>query len=374
MTPYDELFAIANEMDAVQASAVLEAAEGQLSDLNKTAREAGRAFSGSWLGYHAYVYYRDLEPPPPGAHFSQEWGLTELSSTSLGSRGEWVEYDPVQLKNHLIEISGNPDLRNVEIAAQKAGEMFEEAKARIESILVSEEKTDAFLTRLQGELSNLHLLTERTILKKWSPSGRAIMSRETTAVGQGIWTPPHQALLAKVAVVRHSFNLCQKAAQISRKAGSHLERLARREKRDARIGTNVFIGHGRSPVWRELKDFVNDRLNLPWDEFNRVPVAGVTNQARLSEMLDAAAVALIIMTAEDETADGEVQARMNVIHEVGLFQGRLGFTKAIVLFEDGCQDFSNIQGLGQIRFPRGEIAACFENVRQLLEREGMLLD
>lgn len=89
-------------------------------------------------------------------------------------------------------------------------------------------------------------------------------------------------------------------------------------------------------------------------------------------MLDASAVALVIMTAEDESADGKIQARMNVIHEVGLFQGRLGFTKAIVLFEEGCEEFSNIQGLGQIRFPAGNIAACFEDIRRVLEREGVI--
>ena len=138
------------------------------------------------------------------------------------------------------------------------------------------------------------------------------------------------------------------------------------------VGTNVFIGHGRSSAWRILKDFVRDRLSLPFDEFNRVPVAGVTNIARLSEMLDSAAIAFLILTAEDETADGKYQARMNVIHEVGLFQGRLGFTRAIVLLEQGCEEFSNIQGLGQIRFPKGNIAAAFEEIRLVLEREGII--
>ena len=52
-----------------------------------------------------------------------------------------------------------------------------------------------------------------------------------------------------------------------------------------------------------------------------------------------------------------------VVHEVGLFQGRLGFDKAIVRLEDGCEEFSNIEGLGQIRFPTGNIAAKFEEVR-----------
>ena len=134
------------------------------------------------------------------------------------------------------------------------------------------------------------------------------------------------------------------------------------------MGTNVFIGHGRSADWRILKDFVKDRLRLPCDEFNRVPVAGMTNIARLAEMLDAAAIAFLIMTAEDDMADGSQQARMNVIHEVGLFQGRLGFSKAIVVLEDGCVEFSNIAGLGQIRYPKSNIRAAFEEIRQVLER------
>jgi predicted nucleotide-binding protein len=95
----------------------------------------------------------------------------------------------------------------------------------------------------------------------------------------------------------------------------------------------------------------------------------MTNIARLSEMLDSAAIAFLVLTAEDERSDGKVQARMNVIHEVGLFQGRLGFTRAIVLLEERCEEFSNIQGLGQIRFPSGNIAAAFEQVREVMERE-----
>lgn len=168
------------------------------------------------------------------------------------------------------------------------------------------------------------------------------------------------------------FSAGQQAADIVRQAASHVDRMVKKTRRDDRIGTNVFIGHGRSPLWRELKDFVEDRLRLPADEFNRVPVAGVTNIARLSEMLDAAAIGFVIMTAEDETNEGAMRARMNVIHEVGLFQGRLGFTRGIVMLEDGCEEFSNIQGLGQIRFPKGRISAAFEDVRQVLEREGIL--
>jgi predicted nucleotide-binding protein len=89
-------------------------------------------------------------------------------------------------------------------------------------------------------------------------------------------------------------------------------------------------------------------------------------------MLDTAAIALLVLTAEDERIDGAVVARQNVVHEAGLFQGRLGFERAIVLLEEGCEEFSNIAGLGQIRFPTGGIAAAFEEVRRVLEREGLI--
>jgi len=151
-----------------------------------------------------------------------------------------------------------------------------------------------------------------------------------------------------------------------------VEQDSRSVRRPAR-GANVVIGHGRSLVWRELKDFIEARLRLPVDEFNRVSVAGVPTIARLSEMLDGAAFAFLVMTGEDEQVDGKVRARENVIHEVGLFQCRLSFGRAIILLEEGCEEFSNIHGLGQIRFPKGNISAKFEDVRAVLEREGMLL-
>ncbi|MGO9957017.1 MAG: TIR domain-containing protein [Solirubrobacteraceae bacterium] len=138
------------------------------------------------------------------------------------------------------------------------------------------------------------------------------------------------------------------------------------------MGERVFIGHGGSGLWRELKDFVSDDLGLPWDEFNRVPVAGVTTTDRLAQMLDNAGIAFVLLTAEDETVDGRDLARQNVVHEAGLFQGRLGFKRSIVLLEDGCDEFSNIRGLTQIRFPAGNIKASFHDVRKVLEREGFL--
>lgn len=144
------------------------------------------------------------------------------------------------------------------------------------------------------------------------------------------------------------------------------------ERTGAVPGSRVFIGHGRAPVWRELKDFLSDRLSLPWEEFNRESTAGIATTERLTEMLKSAAFAFLIMTAEDEHADETLHARENVIHEVGLFQGKLGLRRAIILLEEGCSTFSNIHGLTYISFPRSRISAAFEDVRRVLERERLV--
>lgn len=138
------------------------------------------------------------------------------------------------------------------------------------------------------------------------------------------------------------------------------------------VGKRIFIGHGRSLLWCLVKDFISERLGLPCEEFNRTSVAGLTTVDRLSQMLNNACFAFMIMTAEDEHADATLHARENVIHEVGLFQGRLGPKRAIVLLESGCQEFSNIKGLSHIPFPSGQVSAAFEKMRQVLERERIL--
>ncbi len=136
--------------------------------------------------------------------------------------------------------------------------------------------------------------------------------------------------------------------------------------------TTIFIGHGHSPLWLELKYFLEERLGLSVDEYSRVSNAGRPTTHRLSEMLDSATAAFLLMTGEDETAEGKLRARENVVHEVGLFQGKLGFERAIILLEEGCEEFSNIIGLEQIRFDKDKIDAAFEQIRMVLERESII--
>jgi predicted nucleotide-binding protein len=86
-------------------------------------------------------------------------------------------------------------------------------------------------------------------------------------------------------------------------------------------------------------------------------------------MLNHASFAVLVHTAEDEQTDHSLRARENVVHETGLFQGRLGFTRAIVLREEGCEPFSNESGITEIRFTKGNIRETFGELVATLFRE-----
>ena len=342
-----------------------------LEDLKAAAEEVGKASSGSWLGYHANVYYRGLQTPPPGAHFSREWGMAP-SPFLPGSREDWLEYNSEDIVGEIHNLAGNPELEPARAFYLEAKKVFQRSQREVASILEVAQGTSnsEFLAELKQEAENLSFVTQGEIIQTWHP--RQTISRDRVASGQGHWIPPHFSVLSEVCAIQHTTGTLTRLAEVIRQVQAHLTRQGLHNKVGNPAGTRVFIGHGQSSVWRELKEFVEDRLGLVADEFNRVSPAGIPTTERLGEMLQSAGFAFLIMTAEDEQADGRLRARENVVHEVGLFQASLGFKKAIVLLEEGCQEFSNIIGLGQIRFPPGNIRAAFEDVRLVLEREGIL--
>lgn len=131
----------------------------------------------------------------------------------------------------------------------------------------------------------------------------------------------------------------------------------------------IFIGHGGSQQWRDLKDHLQDQHGYEIISYETGSRAGHAIRDIIVELLGKSSFAILVMTGEDDMADGTIRARQNVIHEIGLFQGRLGFTKAIVLKEDGTEEFSNIHGVHQIRYSRGNIKETFGDVLATLNKE-----
>ena len=131
---------------------------------------------------------------------------------------------------------------------------------------------------------------------------------------------------------------------------------------------SIFIGHGHDPSWRDLRDHLRDLHHFDVDHFERHSRVGYSTSHVLGEMLNRSNFAVLVMSAEDSVAGGGIRARQNVVHEAGLFQGRLGFSRAIVVLQEGVEEFSNIVGLTQLRY-ESLISEVFGDVVAAVRRE-----
>lgn len=131
----------------------------------------------------------------------------------------------------------------------------------------------------------------------------------------------------------------------------------------------IFIGHGHDPSWRDLKDHLADKHKYKVEAYEIGARAGHAVRDILQTMLRGSNFAILVMTGEDAMDNGKIHPRLNVVHEAGLFQGVLGFNRAIVLLEEGATEFSNICGIEQLRFEKGRIKETFGDLLAVINRE-----
>lgn len=281
-----ELIEISDRLERLADAFESDEITNDLKRIGAACEEIGRAWSGSNLGYHSTVYYAEFVRPPAGAHFSIEAGLEEQWPLD-GSTGDWRENRFEDVIAEIKQRSGAPDLQEAERRSRAVDQAIQDAKQTIASILAIflRDYPDAYLEDVKRKVAEETVLTEQDASRMLLPRGQ-IMTRDRLALQQGLRLAPHQGMMVKTALLGAPAIVARKIADMARQAGSHLSRLDKRARKSTLVGTNVFMGHGRSLLWRALKDFVESRLHLPVDEFNRVPVAGITNIARLSEMLD----------------------------------------------------------------------------------------
>ncbi len=131
----------------------------------------------------------------------------------------------------------------------------------------------------------------------------------------------------------------------------------------------IFIGHGRSSEWTKLMMHLQSLHGYNVQAYETGSRAGHEIRNILESMVASSSLAILVMTGEDVMEDGSVRARQNVIHEVGLFQGRLGFHRVFVMLEHGCDHFSNLDGIQWINFAKDNIREGFGDVLAAIKRE-----
>lgn len=148
-----------------------------------------------------------------------------------------------------------------------------------------------------------------------------------------------------------------------------------KEINDETIKENVFIIHGKNEArWRELKDIIKDDFNLKPIILSEQPDTGATIIEKFEKYAQSCSCAIAIFTPDDEVTSGNVkylQARPNVIYEIGWFCGKLGRDKVILLLKEGTTIFSDFGGIMQKRF-KGKIVEKVSEIRKDLEQMNII--
>jgi predicted nucleotide-binding protein len=157
----------------------------------------------------------------------------------------------------------------------------------------------------------------------------------------------------------------------------HPELLGRKQTQEAtRKKENVFLIHGRDEAkWRELKDIVQTEFCLNPIILMQQPDAGSkTVIEKFEHYAETCSYAIAVFTPDDEvTSEGKtyLQARPNVIYELGWFCGRLGRGNVMMLLREGTSMFSDFGGIIQKRFTTN-ISERVVEIRKDLEVAGVL--
>jgi predicted nucleotide-binding protein len=155
------------------------------------------------------------------------------------------------------------------------------------------------------------------------------------------------------------------------------ERLVRRKAEESlRQRENVFVIHGRDEAkWRELKDMIQSEFRLNPIVLLEQPDAGCkTVIEKFEHYAQTCSYAIAVFTPDDEVTSGAetyLQARPNVIYELGWFCGRLGRGNVMLLLKEGTSMFSDFGGIIQKRFTHNVIEKVVE-IRRDLEACGVL--
>ena len=156
--------------------------------------------------------------------------------------------------------------------------------------------------------------------------------------------------------------------QFAQVADEFIRSLDKQRRRSA-MPQGIFISHGHSPVWRVVQDFVEKYFEIPVRTFETDSWAGRQVTEALTEYLDSCSLAICVLTAEDEVREGVRQARQNVVHELGLFQGKHGLKRAIVLVEQGCEFVPDTPLDRVLTFPGDNVDHTFYRLGELIREE-----
>lgn len=255
----EQLQVTCSEHHAEQASV-----EGAIKALHQIVEEISQSWSGSWIGHHAYLYYKDFERPPSEHRFDVEWG------TARGLAGTWYE----------VQFDGMQKVIETQEGAAKLDELFDMARSQRVALTALQEDIAIELSPIRGRkgFESEEELLDDLERHSWGLAADDIvryqmpktwMTRDQRAMAEGIKVPPHIMYDSKVLAVQSAFkaneDFCKKARRVLRQVVRKEEvveigRIANSDEQTS--GPLVQICKGFHRMARQLRDRHSNRPTL----------------------------------------------------------------------------------------------------------------
>ena len=123
----------------------------------------------------------------------------------------------------------------------------------------------------------------------------------------------------------------------------------------------IFLSHDKHPLWQEVADFLELKMQHQVAALQDMPDDGRTNLALLDDITDECSFAVVIALANDS------RSRENLIHEIGFYQGKFGCENVLVLRQEGAADFPSISGIVSQEFKGNDIKTTFDRIKKEIE-------
>lgn len=191
---------------------------------------------------------------------------------------------------------------------------------------------------------------------------RQIVGEFDVGISNYVGSPSYKSVENILSVVRAALTRFTRSPELL---------VRKRAEESLRHRENIFVIHGRDEAkWRELKDILKSEFHLNPIVLLEQPDAGCkTVIEKFEHYAQTCSYAIAVFTPDDEVRTGEdayLQARPNVIYELGWFCGRLGRSGAMLLLKEGTSLFSDFGGIIQKRFSQNISEKVVEIKRDLV--------
>jgi predicted nucleotide-binding protein len=121
----------------------------------------------------------------------------------------------------------------------------------------------------------------------------------------------------------------------------------------------VFLAHGKDTAWREIADYIEQKLAHEVVPYAGSLDAGRADISQLETLTEECAFAIVMVTAAEDNS----RSRQRILHEIGFCQGTFGRENVLIMKEEGADEFADFGGFIYVPYASGNVKSALPRIQ-----------